>query len=74
VSPSPTPLTGDQLLALIPENARAENFVSASNFAKFFVNEYYVMLNTGDDSLFRALSQSGCTFCKNAHRWFSRRR
>jgi hypothetical protein len=59
-------LTDDQLLALIPENARAENFVSASNFAKFFVNEYYIMLNTGDDSLFRALSQPGCTFCENA--------
>ena len=62
-SPSPTPLTDAELLALIPEDARAENFVSASNFAKFFVVESQAMLLDGDDRLLHAVSEPGCTFC-----------
>ncbi len=64
VSPSPTPLTDAQLLALIPENARGDDFLSASNFAKFFVVESQAMLLDGDDGLLRAVSESGCTFCE----------
>ena len=66
VSPSPTALTDDQLLALIPEDARAENFVSASNFAKFFVRLYPSMMQNKDSELFRWLSDDACVFCQNA--------
>lgn len=66
VSPSPTPLSEEELLALIPEDARAENFVSASNFAKFFVMLYPEMMQKQDPELFALLSDSACVFCNNA--------
>ena len=64
-SPSPTPtLTAEEkLLAQIPENARGEDFVSASNFAKFFILEYQAMFTKRDDSIFKLLSEPGCKFC-----------
>ena len=62
-SPSPTALSDEELLELIPEDARAENFGAASNFAKFFVLESQKILVDGDDGLFRAVSEPGCTFC-----------
>ena len=65
-SPTPTALSDDELLAMIPEGARAENFGGAVNFASFFVNEYYVMFSTEDDRLFRALSSTDCVFCNSA--------
>jgi len=64
LSPSPTPLTDDELLALIPEDARGEDFLSASSFAKFFVVESQAILLDGDDELFRTVSERGCTFCE----------
>jgi len=66
VSPSPTPLTDDELLALIPEDARGEDFLSASNFAKFFVRLYPSMMQNKDSQLFEALSDANCVFCNNA--------
>ena len=66
VAASPTPLTDEELLALIPENARAENFVSASNFAKFFVNEYDTMFQKPDDEMFRYMSGVDCAFCASS--------
>jgi hypothetical protein len=71
VSPSPTSLTDDQLLALIPEDARAENFVSASNFAKFFVREYQRMFDDHDSALFAYLSSDRCKFCASSMQSFS---
>ncbi len=65
-SPTPTVTSEEELLARIPEDARGEDFASASNFAKFFINEYYVMLSTGEDSLFRAMSEPECDFCASA--------
>ncbi len=66
-SPSPTALTDEELLALIPEEARAENFGSASNFAKFFIDQYPTLFHTGHDGeLFQYLSADDCVFCANA--------
>lgn len=65
-SPSPTPLTDAELLALIPADARGEDFVSASNFAKFFVGLYPEMMHAQDSELFARLSGDGCVFCENA--------
>ncbi|MBC7297357.1 MAG: hypothetical protein H5T82_00430, partial [Demequina sp.] len=64
-SPSPTPsvTSEEELLAQIPEDARAENFVSASNFAKFFVREYQRMFAEHDSGLFALLSGDECQFC-----------
>ncbi|NYI42595.1 hypothetical protein [Demequina lutea] len=66
VSPSPTALTDEELLALIPENARGEDFLSASNFAKFFVGLYPEMMHDQDPELFSMLSDPDCVFCNNA--------
>ena len=71
VAASPTPLTDDELLALIPENARAENFVSASNFAKFFVREYQRMFVERDPRLLSILSGPNCKFCQSAQDSFA---
>ena len=65
-SPSPTALSEEELLELIPEDARAENFAAASNFAKFFIAEYHQMFLSKDDALFAALSEPGCVFCENS--------
>jgi len=62
-SPSPTPLTDAELLALIPVDARAENFVSASNFAKFVLGQYETVYRTGDTRLWEGLSADECDFC-----------
>ena len=66
VSPSPTPLSEEELLELIPENAREENFGSAVNFASFFANEYQRVFTRRDPSLFLALSGPDCKFCQSA--------
>lgn len=68
-SPSPTPLTDEELLALIPESARAENFGSAGNFAKFFINLYPRLFQPGPQpeiALFERLSAPSCGFCETA--------
>ncbi|WP_291382231.1 DUF6318 family protein [Demequina sp.] len=67
-SPSPTPsvTSEEELLAQIPEDARAENFVSASNFAKFFVSLYPQMMKTLDGELFQLVSSPECDFCLSA--------
>ena len=70
VSPTPTALSDEELLELIPEDARVESFIGASNFAKFFLLEYNRMFSTGDSRLFQALSEPGCTFCANSLREF----
>jgi len=66
-SPSPTALSDEELLALIPEEARGQDFVSASNFAKFFVGAYTGLFVDGADvGLYRALSAEGCSYCASA--------
>jgi len=67
LSPSPTPLTDDELLALIPEDARGEDFLSASNFAKFFVGAYADLFVEGADArLYGTLSAEECQYCASA--------
>ncbi len=66
VSPTPTALSDDELLALIPEEARREDFLSASNFAKFFVGLYPEMMHDQDPGLFSMLSDPNCVFCNNS--------
>ena len=67
VSPSPTALSEDELLALIPEDARAENFGGAVNFARFFVDQYQPLFDLEPElELFDYLSADDCGFCSNA--------
>jgi hypothetical protein len=56
----------EELLEQIPENARGEDFQSASNFAKFFLGSYQRMLTQSDSSLFEFLSEPDCIFCGSA--------
>ena len=63
VSPTPTALSDEELLELIPESARAENFGSSVNFAAFFVKLYPELFNGGDPAIFAALSAPSCEFC-----------
>ncbi len=66
-SPSPTALSEDELLALIPEDAQGEDFLSASNFAKFFVGAYTELFVDGADlNLYRTLSAEECQYCASA--------
>ncbi len=69
LSPSPTPtLTPEEeLLAQIPEDARGEDFASASNFAKFFVREYTrLFLEDASTRLYAELSSADCEYCASA--------
>lgn len=65
-TPTPSMTSEEELLAQIPENARGEDFASASNFAKFFVRLYPQMMREKDPRLFRLLSDDDCLFCNNA--------
>lgn len=71
VSPSPAALSDEELLALIPEDARAENFGSAVNFASFFVREYQRMFLEHDSALFAFVSGDTCGFCASALQSFA---
>ncbi len=62
-SATPTVTSEEELLAQIPEDARAENFYSASQFAKFFILEYQRMFDDHNSSLFYLLSEPDCIFC-----------
>ena len=62
-SPSPTALSEDELLALIPENARPENFGGATNFALHFLSEYPRILTGPTPDLFSLVTASDCIFC-----------
>jgi len=66
VSPSPAALSDEELVALIPEEARLENFGSAVSFARFFLLEYHRMFVEKDPSLFRFASGAECEFCASA--------
>lgn len=65
-SPAPSVTPEEELLAMIPENARGEDFQSATQFAKFFVQLYPDLFKKGDPQLFRALSTPSCEFCASA--------
>ncbi|HZJ40464.1 MAG TPA: DUF6318 family protein [Demequina sp.] len=61
----------DELLAQIPEDARGEDFYSASQFAKFFVAEYQRMFAEHDSALFALVSGDQCQFCASSLQSFA---
>ncbi len=65
-SPTPTVTAEEELLAQIPEDARGEDFYSASQFAKFFIAEYDQMFQKRDVELFAFLSGDDCQFCESS--------
>lgn len=66
LSPTPTLTSEEELLAQIPEDARGEDFYSASQFAKFFILEYQRMFAEKDSTLFSFLSEPECEFCASS--------
>lgn len=62
-SPSPTELTDEQLLDLIPEAARSEDFAGATAFAVFFFEEYGDIYQGASPRLFALMSDEACDFC-----------
>ncbi|PKQ14655.1 MAG: hypothetical protein CVT68_10770 [Actinobacteria bacterium HGW-Actinobacteria-8] len=68
-SPSPTPTVTpeEELLAQTPENARGEDFASATQFSRFFFAMYPdLFASDGDTQLFEYLTGENCGFCENA--------
>jgi len=66
-SPTPTLTAEEELLAQIPEDARTEDFVGATNFSRFFFELYGPLFAEGyDTELFEYVCGDGDTFCENA--------
>src|SRR5664279_416147 len=66
-SPTPTVTSEEELLAQIPEDARGEDFYSASQFAKFFIREYTrLFLEDASSDLYAELSSDECAYCASA--------
>jgi len=69
VSPTPTALSDDELLALIPAEARRSDFFGATAFLKFYIDLYPgLFIEEPDTALFDYLSIEGCVFCDGAIR------
>jgi hypothetical protein len=64
-SPTPSVTPEDELLEQIPENARGEDLISATNFVVFFLSAYPQILTGSQPELFDLLSDEGCIFCDN---------
>ncbi len=67
-SPSPTPTVTpeEELLAQIPEDARGEDFASASKFVEFYVHLYPGLFERDPNTaLFERLSMASCIFCES---------
>jgi len=62
-SPTPTALSDEELLELIPEDARGEDFFGASAFGRFMLAEYQRMFVSYDTRLWEAVSSPDCEFC-----------
>ena len=71
VAPSETALSEEQLLELIPAEARTEDFPGAAAFAAFFVSEYYRMFAEQDPQLFEFMSGDECVFCASSLETYS---
>jgi len=66
-SPTPTLTAEEELLAQIPEDARAEGFVEATNFSRFFLELYPAMYGPEHRTeLFDFLCADDSEFCSNA--------
>ena len=69
VSATPSPsatLTTAELLDLLPEGAKSADLDGAIKTAEFFVEQYGVMLQSGDTRLWDALSGPECEFCSES--------
>jgi hypothetical protein len=64
-SPSPTPLTDAELLALMPPDAAYPDVRGAIATAQFFLEQYAPILETGDLTVWDALSMPDCIFCES---------
>ncbi len=64
-SPSPTPLTDAELLALMPPDAAYPDVRGAIATAEFFLEQYAPVLETGDLTVWNALSMPDCIFCES---------
>ena len=64
-SPSATPLTDAELLALMPADAAFPDVRGAIATAKFFLEQYAPVLETGDLTVWDALSMPDCIFCES---------
>jgi hypothetical protein len=65
-SPSPSPSAGVDVLAQLPEDAKSPGLDGAIATAEFFTELYGAMLQTGDTSVWDALSDKDCGFCADA--------
>jgi hypothetical protein len=68
-SPTPSaslgPLTDAELLAMMPPEAAVDDVRGAIATAKFFLEQYPVVYETGDLRVWNALSEPGCVFCES---------
>ena len=65
-SPTPSatgPLTDEQLLEILPEEATYQDSAGAIATAKFFLEEYQRVYETGDLRVWNALARPDCEFC-----------
>ena len=66
-SPTPSVTPEEELLAQIPENARGEDFQSATQFSRFFIELYPgLFAREANTELFDFLSTDDCNFCSSA--------
>ncbi len=66
-SATATPTAGvDQLLEKLPEDARYPDLGGAIKTAEFFFTLYAPMFQSGDTTLWDALSLPGCVYCEDA--------
>lgn len=63
---SAAPLTSEELLAILPEDAGLPDFRGAEITAKYFVSLYDDIYSTGDLGVWEALALPTCEFCKSA--------
>lgn len=66
LTPSPTPLTDAELLALMPPEAAYPDVRGAIATAEFFTEQYSAMFQTGDLRIVTAVSSEQCLFCAEA--------
>lgn len=64
-SASAAPLTDEELLALMPEDAAYPDIRGAIATAVFFVEQFSVVYETGDLRVWDALSMPECIFCES---------
>jgi len=64
-SPSPTALSDEELLAALPQEAKCNQIYCARATAEFFIQEKNRVLETGDLTIWNALSLETCIYCES---------